>query len=154
MKRNFYVNNPFKKRICESRFFFCVKRKGIRMLKSCCYCGKVHDTKVDCGKKPIKRKRYSNQNTFRNKGIWKKKAVEIKERDMYLCRICLAQGTLNRVGLEVHHICPLEEDETRGLENDNLLTVCRRHHECCETGKIGRDYQWKLAATEPNIPPA
>lgn len=123
------------------------------MLKSCSYCGKVHDSRYDCGKKPKKRKKYSDQNVFRNRMVWRRKAVEIKERDMYLCRICLAEGIINNKGIEVHHICPLEEDETRGLDDHNLLSVCRKHHEECECGKISRRMQWDLALTKPDIPP-
>ena len=123
------------------------------MLKSCCYCGKIHDTKYICEKKPIKEKRYSTQNTFRNKAVWKRKTVEIKERDMYLCRFCLEEGILNSTGLEVHHIYPLEEDESKALDNDYLITVCRRHHELCECGKVSREKQLLLASTEPDITP-
>lgn len=119
------------------------------MLKSCCYCGKVHERNYNCGKKPVKKKKYSNQNSFRNRAIWKRKAIEIKERDMYLCRICLENGVINGKGLEVHHIYPLEEDESKGLESEYLLTVCRTHHEQCESSEISRDYQLTLAAKKP-----
>lgn len=123
------------------------------MLRSCVYCGKIHDSKIKCEKKPEKQKEHSNQNNCRNKGIWKSKTKEIKERDMYLCRICLEQGVLTKDSLEVHHIISIAEDEDKWLDNDNLLTVCRKHHEQCECGKIKRAYQRLLAGALVDIPP-
>ncbi|MGN0512752.1 MAG: HNH endonuclease [Lachnospiraceae bacterium] len=123
------------------------------MLKSCKYCGKIHDSKYDCGKKPKKKKRYSNQISFRNTAEWKRKAKEIKERDVYQCRICMANGVINAKELEVHHIEPLEECYDKRLDDDNLITLCRYHHEKCESGAIEREYQHMLAKKEKIILP-
>ena len=132
--------------------FLCGKRDD--MLKSCKYCGKIHDSKHDCGKKPQKKKRCTKQNTFRNTNGWKRKAKEIKERDSYLCVICIMRGAITTTGLEVHHIEPLEENYDMRLDNDNLITVCRYHHEQCESGMIARDYQHELAKKfEKTSPP-
>ena len=46
--------------------------------------------------------------------------------------------------LEVHHIIPIEEDDDRKLDDDNLITVCRVHHEQCENGRISREKQKEL----------
>lgn len=132
---------------------FAFTRKEIAMLKSCQYCGKIHDSKYDCGKKPKPKKRYTDKDSIRSTSRWKRKAHDIKERDLYVCRICLANGKITRDKLEAHHICPLEEDSSRAFDDDNILTVCRVDHERCENGEISREYQWELASTEPNIPP-
>ena len=52
------------------------------MLRSCKYCGKIHDSKHICPNKPI-RKRYkkTEEDKFRNTQAWKKKRNNIKERD-------------------------------------------------------------------------
>jgi 5-methylcytosine-specific restriction endonuclease McrA len=123
------------------------------MLKSCQYCGKIHARTFDCGKKPQRKKKYTDKDSIRSTYRWKLKAKEAKERDLFLCRICLEEGRITQEGLEAHHICPLEEDKDRAFDLENILTVCKRHHEDCEKGKISREYQVNLAKTEPNIPP-
>ena len=40
--------------------------------------------------------------------------------------------------LSVHHIVPLKVDYDRRLDNDNLITLCRYHHEAAERGYISR----------------
>lgn len=114
------------------------------MLKSCSYCGKIHDSKYICSKKPNKKKQISEADKFRWTSIWKKKTKEIKERDLYLCQICIRElyNTLvkyNTENLSVHHNVPLNEDYNKRLNNKNLLTVCDYHHEMCESGKIPRE---------------
>ena len=41
--------------------------------------------------------------------------------------------------LEAHHIIPLEEDYNKRLDGDNLITLCRYHHELAEKGGISRE---------------
>lgn len=113
------------------------------MKKSCPYCGRIHEKNYDCGKKPKRMKKYNNKDKFRSTAAWQDKRTEIKERDHYLCQICLRglHGTARRINhecLEVHHIIPLEENEALRLENDNLITLCQRHHEMAEKGSISR----------------
>ena len=38
----------------------------------------------------------------------------------------------------VHHIVPLVEDYEKRLDDDNLITLCSRHHEMAEKGDIDR----------------
>ena len=78
---------------------------------------------------------------FRNSGAWKRKAEEIKERDKYLCQICLKKNIINTRDLSVHHITPVSESQELRLENRNLITVCETHQKECESGKIPRDEQ-------------
>lgn len=127
------------------------------MLRSCKYCGKIHDTKHDCGRKPVYKKTTGGKGYyFRKSEAWTKKSLEIRERDGYLCQICVRKlhGTIrqfNYDALSVHHIVPVNEDYERRLENGNLLTVCRIHHEMCEDGLISRDEQLQIAKEQERI---
>lgn len=112
------------------------------MFKACSRCGKIHEI----GKKCYSNSRNYYQHSpeirkFRNSQAWRKKAEEIKERDKYLCQICLKRNIFNAKDLSVHHIVPAEESEALRLENSNLITVCEIHHRECESGKIARTEQ-------------
>ncbi len=125
------------------------------MLKSCKYCGRIHEVKDVCDqRKKAEEKRWQNRKVtdalkFRRTNGWTNKSVRIRERDNYLCLCCRANmpGTIrqyNTTNLSVHHIVPIEEDYNKRLADDNLITVCDVHHEMCEAGKISRDQQMKL----------
>lgn len=123
----------------------------LEMLKSCKYCGKVHDSRYDCGHKPVRRKKIrTTQNSFRSTQAWKQKSLEIRERDHYLCQVCLRNlyGTINRYNnrqIEVHHIVPLIEDYDRRLDNDNLISLCTMHHGMAEDADIPREVLTEIA---------
>ena len=124
------------------------------MLKSCRYCGRVHTVGYECPKKPKRlysdeAPRDSAEDKFRNRKSWRRKAEEIKERDLQLCRVCLAQKRYVFRDLSVHHIVPLREDITLGLVNDNLITLCRRCHEDAENGRFEREFLNELAVSPP-----
>ena len=111
------------------------------MLKSCQYCGKIHDEKIDCGKKPQKQKKITYIDRFRSSRKWREKREQIRRRDLGLCQVCIRNlyGTdrqYNYDGLSCHHAISLETDFSKRLDDDNLLTVCARHHELAESGKI------------------
>ena len=117
------------------------------MKRSCKYCFSYHDAKFDCGRKPVRKKfGTSKADKFRNTKVWRDKSVEIRERDKGLCQICIrslynttTQYTFDNV--HVHHIVPLHEDLSKGLDNTNLLSVCRYHHYMCDGGTIPRQEQ-------------
>ena len=110
------------------------------MLRSCKHCGRVHDPKFDCGKKPKRNKQGNDKDKFRWSRKWSNKRDRIKERDKYLCQVCKQEGIYIYNDLEVHHIIPLEEDFNLRLDDDNLITLCKKHHELAESGKISREY--------------
>lgn len=127
------------------------------MLKSCRYCGRIHDAKVVCKQKEeAEQRRWNNRKntratTFRRSNLWTDKSIAIRKRDNYMCVCCLANmtGTINQhntQSLSVHHITPINEDYDRRLDDDNLITVCEVHHELCESGVISREEQRKLIA--------
>lgn len=111
------------------------------MLKSCPYCGKIHDTKYECGKKPQKYKKITYIDKFRSSRKWREKREQIRDRDMNLCQICIrnlhvTERQYNYDDLSVHHAIPLERDFEKRLDDDNLITACSKHHEMAESGEI------------------
>ena len=80
--------------------------------------------------------------------------MRIKERDAGVCQLCARNypGTRRLAEyeeLEVHHIVPIEEDITKAFDQDNLITLCRRHHEGVEGGLIAsREELLKIAKNQ------
>lgn len=114
------------------------------MLRSCSYCGRIHDSKYICASKPIRTKQITEADKFRWTSLWQRKREEIKQRDLYLCQLCIRElyNTINKYNtneLEVHHNIPINEDYNKRLDNDNLLTICHFHHEMCDNRKIPRE---------------
>lgn len=112
------------------------------MLKTCSVCGKIHDMNIVC-KRPITKKE-TKANSFRKTNKWTEKSKSIRKRDKYLCKICLSgkydtNYKYTYKELEVHHIVPIEEDYSLRLDSNNLITLCRMHHEMAEKGKISRE---------------
>lgn len=103
-------------------------------LVSCARCGRIHPW----GQCPVPKPRRNGSGErngvqkFRDSARWKNKALEIKKRDKFLCRLCLEEGYINTHDLSVHHIIPIAKDESRRLEGSNLITLCRRHHDLVE----------------------
>lgn len=85
--------------------------------------------------------RNSEADKFRSTQLWQKKRTEIKERDLYLCQVCVrAVGVdinayANRK-VSVHHIVSLQQDFSRRLDDSNLITLCYYHHKLADSGKI------------------
>ena len=112
------------------------------MYKSCSYCGRIHPINYICDKKPKKNKnkQYTKNMDFRNTYKWQKKREQIKERDLYMCVICSLNLKDNKEkafnDLEVHHIESLDKAYDKRLDDDNLITLCKYHHEQAEKGMI------------------
>lgn len=79
---------------------------------------------------------------FYNSSAWKLKRMQILERDHYECQDCrkrLKDAVAAGVALrgeerkirraeEVHHIQELKEHPELGLEDDNLISLCKSCH--------------------------
>lgn len=125
------------------------------MLKSCQYCGRIHDSKYICSERPKRNKTITKADKFRCTSLWQKKREEIKKRDLYLCQICIRElyGTINKYNTEhlsVHHNIPINENYNKRLDNNNLLTVCDHHHEMCESGEIPREEVQRIIDEQEN----
>jgi 5-methylcytosine-specific restriction enzyme A len=114
------------------------------MLKSCKYCGGIHDRKFVCPSKPAPKKKVVDEvHRFRTLQVWIKKRNYIRDRDKHLCQVCIRNlyNTFNQYtfdDLQIHHIVPLKEDWNRRLDEENLIALCRPHHEAAEAGDIPR----------------
>ena len=99
-----------------------------------------------------------SQRTSKNKRIydfhrshkWKGKSIAIRERDNYCCQICIRglhnpERQYETDNISVHHIVPVAEDWEHRLDDENLITLCPRHHEQAEKGEIKRDELQKIA---------
>ena len=118
---------------------YCLKG-GTVIYKSCKYCGKIHKENHKCNKKLIKKK-IDEAVKFRNSPKWQKKRKHIKERDNYLCQVCIRElystkRKYNSEGLQVHHAVPINLSEDLKLDENNLITLCSMHHSMCDKGKI------------------
>lgn len=117
---------------------------------TCKYCGVVergHDCphKTKCFKKGDKQ-----SDAFRKTKAWTNKSLEIRQRDRYLCQVCLRNlyntlDFLNYTSVDVHHITPISEDYNKRLDNDNLISLCRWHHKMADDGRIPRHILKKIA---------
>lgn len=129
------------------------------MLKACQYCGRIHDKKFECSAKArtmqerdaVQRERNSRIRKFRDSAEWQHMRKAIRSRDIGLCLICrdelerlgIRSGAL--IGTEVHHIEPLTDDFEKRMDEDNLITLCRQHHEEAEAGEYSPEYLRSLA---------
>ena len=80
--------------------------------------------------------------SFYNSASWKRKRMEILERDKHECQDCrkrLKDAVKNHVQLqgrnrniwpaeEVHHIQELKDHPELGLTDDNLISLCTQCH--------------------------
>jgi 5-methylcytosine-specific restriction endonuclease McrA len=119
------------------------------MLKTCSICGRIHDFNKVCKRQNIKKK--TEANNFRKSNSWKEKSIRIRQRDKYLCQVCISgkydttyRYTYNE--LEGHHIVPIAEDYSKRLDDNNLITLCRYHHEMAESGAISRKELQEIVA--------
>ena len=124
------------------------------MLKTCSRCGIVPEDHI-CPYKHYRNKDSSEKaDSFRKSKQWTNKSLEIRERDKYLCQICLRKlyNTIRQYNydkLEVHHIVSLNEDYILRLDNDNLITLCCYHHKLADRGLIPRDLLSKIVLEVP-----
>lgn len=127
------------------------------MLKSCQYCGRIHDSKYNCKMKPQRNSKRTQKDGFRYTSAWQQKREEIKIRDKYLCQICIRNlyGTIrqyNSMDLSVHHAHKLNDAYEQRLDNNNLLTLCGYHHKLADDGMIPKEVILSVIR-EQNIPP-
>jgi len=128
--------------------------RGDCVYKSCNICGRIHRVGERCPQKKYRKREGRDEDAFRSTSAWQKKREQIKQRDLYLCRVCLAEkGAQTREGfcfggLSVHHIEPLGEAWERRLDDDNLITLCGYHHELAENGRVSRARLHELAGAD------
>ena len=117
------------------------------MMKSCPRCGKIHDVNYKCtaGIGQSYNKEQTSEQRFRSSAEWRSKSIQIRSDARYLCEVCLKEKRFTYQNLSVHHIIPLKEDASLGLDDSNLICLCQKHHEEAEMGLISRDELKKIA---------
>lgn len=131
------------------------------MLKSCSYCGSMHERGHTCAKKPNRKYKVTYVDKFRWTKAWQKKRKQIRERDKHLCQVCLrnkyhTQNQFNFTNIEVHHIVPIIEDWNKRLDDSYLISLCASHHKMAEDGEISREELLEIVEEQEkkyNIPP-
>lgn len=123
-----------------------------KMKRSCPYCGRIHDSKYDCGRRPRRRYTRRPEEQGRYTDAWKRKSAEIRRQSHYLCAVCLARGVLTYDDLSVHHIVKLTERPDLLLDDDNLVCLCRAHHEMADRGQLPTGYLTSLARARQHPP--
>lgn len=111
---------------------------------TCKYCGVVLRGHICPHRKSRQKNGDRRSDRFRKTKAWTNKSIEIRQRDRYLCQVCLRNlyntlSFLNYKTVEVHHITPIEEDYDRRLDNDNLISLCSYHHKMADKGQIPRE---------------
>lgn len=105
------------------------------MMKKCPHCHNLYNfsKQKNCSCKGInqyKRNYYKNnheEHRFLTSKQWKFKRQEILERDKYHCIRCWYKyNKINIADLQVHHIKSRRDYPELRLDDDNLLTVCKK----------------------------
>ncbi len=117
------------------------------MLKSCSYCGGIHDVKYQCASKPVNKNKATKADKFRSTSRWQRKRKQVREdRDLHMCQVCIremynTQTKYNFDNIQVHHIIPLLEGVEgwdKRLDENYLISLCYYHHRMAEEGEIPR----------------
>ena len=77
------------------------------------------------------------EDIFYNSRTWRKKRLQILERDNFECKMCKELGRVGK-GETVHHIKHLKYRPDLGLTNSNLTTLCYAHHNEVHPEKWGQ----------------
>lgn len=114
----------------------------MQMFKSCKYCGRFHEEEYMCPQKPSKyKKKITDDVKSRSSSEWKNKREEIKKRDKYLCQVCIRNlykphYQYQYESIEVHHAIPIVDENSKNLDNNNLITLCTKHHHMADKQQI------------------
>ena len=124
-------------------------------LVTCKYCGITTRGHICPHRKSRVKQGDKQSERFRKTKAWTDKSIEIRQRDRYLCQVCLANlyntmNWLNYKAVEVHHITPIQEDYTKRLDNDNLISLCSYHHHMADKGEIPRAVLYELVKEKTN----
>ena len=111
------------------------------MYKACPNCGKIHPfNKSRCFLGRNKYQGYSSVSKLRKSSKYQKVMNIIKEDSNGLCSVCFDQGKFIYEDLEVHHIEKLRLRPDLARDVDNLICLCRFHHQLAEVNMLSKDY--------------
>lgn len=80
-------------------------------------------------KKDKNRRKMTREETeaFYNSPRWRRKQKAILRRDHYQCQLCKRYGRISEATI-VHHKLELVEYPELAMDDDNLVSVCRKCH--------------------------
>ena len=80
-------------------------------------------------KKDKNRRKMTREETeaFYNSPRWRRKQKAILRRDHYQCQLCKRYGRISEATI-VHHKLELAEYPELAMDDDNLVSVCRKCH--------------------------
>lgn len=84
------------------------------------------------------------ERNLRSTYAWTKKSEDIRERANWLCEVCRDQGVYTYNGLSVHHIDKVKDDNSKLLDDDNLICLCDLHHRQADNEEIDKEYLRQL----------
>ena len=115
------------------------------MYKACANCGKIHtfeNPRCRLGK------RYhhdcSSVSKLRKSSKYQKIMNLVREDSNGLCSVCFDEGKFTFDDLEVHHIEKLKVRPDLARDFDNLICLCRFHHQLAEANILSKDYLYSL----------
>lgn len=99
-----------------------VKKSAKNALFLCFFIKKVQ-------KKDKNRRKMTREETeaFYNSPRWRRKQKAILRRDHYQCQLCKRFGRISEATI-VHHKLELAEYPELAMDDDNLVSVCRKCH--------------------------
>ena len=107
------------------------------MLKYCARCGKFHD--INYRHPDYNRHKGNAVDRFHQSSEWTAKSLEIRERDHFMCLVCLADDIISTDDTSVHHINKVADSWEQRLDDDNLITLCDMHHKMADRGEISKE---------------
>ena len=121
------------------------------MYKTCSRSGIVPEDHICPYRRHRTKDRSEKADKFRKSTRWTNKSIQIRQRDKYLCQLCI-RGLYNTYnlytykGVEVHHIIPINEDYDKRLDDDNLISLCQMHHKMADNNEIPREILQKIVS--------
>lgn len=108
-----------------------------------CKCGgrKVDGTCNRCGAGP--RPKDHRESAYR-RGYDKRwqRLSDTVAQEQPLCACCLLDGIV-RPGVDRHHIVPIEQDESKRLDRDNIINVCRACHKHADELRVRQPAKYR-----------
>lgn len=121
------------------------------MFKSCSKCGKIHSFNAKCKVGCESTRDNSQEAKIRNKRSYTKASKYVKENSNYLCAVCLKNGVLNSDNIETHHIEKIKEKPELAYDIDNLICLCKMHHQMAEIGMISKEVLHYIKKHPPGL---
>lgn len=85
-----------------------------------------------------------NSRKFYDSARWRRVRLVAMQRDHYQCQHCLHNDRMITIATEVHHIQELKDYPEKGLDLDNLVSLCWKCHEKTKQKKPEQTYRARV----------